>query len=231
MGKQILILFLALLSLPIFAQKIQQQFYKDSLSDQNITALNVVFGKNKTFDKTYQKQIFTALTFFPELKNVRIKFCLKETNTPLSSRPTFWSLFRDAKKRTYIITISTKTNAFLEPILLEKLSYNAQIGVLGHELSHVSDYSQKGFSQMIHLIWIEIFSKEQVDKFESGTDKICINHGLGYQLLYWSISVRENLKMENWRGADNIESKPKTERYLNPSKIREIIKTNPLYNK
>ena len=62
---------------------------------------------------------------------------------------------------------------------------------------------------MCNLLGIEFFSKCQVDKFESRTDLICINHGLGYQLLDWSKSIRENLKVVNWRGAENIDSKSK----------------------
>lgn len=54
----------------------------------------------------------------------------------------------------------------------------------------------KGFSKMSNLLFIEIFSKKQVDKFENRTDHICINHGLGFQLLDWSKSVRQNLKID-----------------------------------
>ena len=212
------------------AQQIKQQFYSDSLSNQMVSELHSEFGKNKSFDSIYQKQILTTLSYFPELKNLKIKFRLKETNTPLSSRPSFWSLFKASKNRTYLVTISTKTNKKLEPILFNKLSYNAQIGVLGHELSHISDYYEKGFFKMCNLLIIEIFSKNQVDRFESRTDKICINHGLGYQLLDWSTTVRTTLKLTNWRGADNIQSKSKKERYLNPESIIEKINTNSLYN-
>ncbi|TEB40289.1 hypothetical protein D0809_31370, partial [Flavobacterium circumlabens] len=91
----------------------------------------------------------------------------------------------------------------LKPILLENLSFNAQIGVLGHELSHVSDYSTKGFGKMMNLLRIELLSKDKVDAFESQTDLYCIEHGLGYQLLDWSKSVRENIKLDFWRGANN----------------------------
>lgn len=83
---------------------------------------------------------------------------------------------------------------------------------------------------MSNLLLIEIFSKKQVDEFESRTDLICIHHGLGYQLLDWSTSVRENLKIENWRGANNIEFKAKKERYLNPDSIIHEIKILSIYN-
>lgn len=227
--KKIKYYFLFLFISTVNAQHIQKEFYKDSLSREALSSLHLALGKNKSFDSVYKKQILLTLSYFPELKDVKVKFRLKETNTPLSSRPTFWSLFRAPKKRTYSITISTKTNKKLAPILFEKLSYNAQIGVLGHELSHISDYTKKDFFQMCTLLGIELFSKIQVDRFESRTDQICINHGLGFQLLDWSKSVRENLKIDNWRGADNIDSKSKRERYLNPQTIIQILKNNQLY--
>ena len=227
--KKILLFILFLFISIANAQNIQTKLYKDSISNVDVTSLNKSFGQNKSFDSIYKNQILTALSYFPELKYTKIKFRLKNTNTPLSSRPTFWSLFKASKKRSYIVTISTKTNKHLESILFKNLNYNSQIGVLGHELSHISDYLKKDFFKMCNLLGIEFFSKCQVDKFESRTDLICINHGLGYQLLDWSMSIRENLKIVNWRGADNIDSKSKKERYLNPQTILDQIKSNTLY--
>lgn len=186
--------------------------------------------QTKLYFLIYETQILIALSYFPELKNTTIEFRLKKAKTPLSSRPNLIGIFQSAKKRKYIITISKATNSILEPILFKNLNFNAQIGVLGHELSHVSDYMTKNFSEMSNLLFIQIFSKKQVDKFESRTDRICIDHDLGYQLLDWSKSVREKLKIDYWRGANNIQFKPKKERYLNPETILETIKTSTIYN-
>jgi len=57
----------------------------------------------------------------------------------------------------------------------------------------------------------------------------CINHGLGYQLLDWSINVRENLKRVNWLGAVNLTTDEKSERYMNPSTIKNILSKHALY--
>lgn len=213
------------------AQEIVKSFSASTLGSQELDSLKENYGINKIIPAVYETQILIALSYFPELKNTNIEFRLKKTNTPLSSKPTLPGLLQLAKKRKYIITISEETNPALEPILFKKLNFNAQVGVLGHELSHVSDYLTKGFSKMMNLLLIEIFSKKQVDKFESRTDHICINHGLGFQLLDWSKSVRENLKIDYWRGADNLKHKTKDERYLNPETIIQIMKQNQLYHK
>lgn len=227
--KSIYFLF-AFISISSNAQEIVKTFFSNTYSGEKLQQLKAEFAANKIIPNVYESQILIALSYFPELKNTTIEFRLKKTNTPLSSRPKFFGLFQSAKSRKYIITISEATNSRLEPILFKNLNFNAQVGVLGHELSHVSDYMSKGFSKMTNLLWIEIFSKKQVDKFETRTDHICINHGLGYQLLDWSSSVRRNLKIEYWRGADNLKYMTKKERYLNPETIEQVLKDNQLYN-
>ncbi len=227
------ILFVSVLitfSINARGQKVVKTFDEYTVSSERLVELRNEFGTNKIIPAIYETQVLIALSYFPELKNKIIQFRLKKTNTPLSAKPKLFGLLQSAKSRKYIITISEATNSRLEPILFKNLNFNAQIGVLGHELSHISDYLTKGFSEMSNLLFIQIFSKKQVDKFETRTDNICINHGLGYQLLDWSKSVREKLKIDYWRGADNIQFKPKKERYLNPDTILETIKTSPIYN-
>lgn len=211
------------------AQEIVKSFHQNSFTNNEITTLKSKFGNHKTLIASYEKQMLIALSYFPELKDTKIKFRLKNRETPLATRPTLFSMFRSAKKRTYIITISRKSTNYLDAIVFENLNYNAQIGVLGHELCHVSDYLNKGFGKMSNVVFIEILSKKAVDKFEFNTDLNCINHGLGYQLLDWSINVRENLKRVNWLGAVNLTTDEKSERYMNPSTIKNILSKHPLY--
>ena len=157
----------------------------------------------------------------PDLRPLRV-------NRLLQIRPSFGGMLRSAKKRTYIITISKKSITYLDTILLQHLNYNAQIGVLGHELSHASDFFNKGFGKMCHVV-VGHVSKKYVDHFEFNTDRICINHGLGYQLLAWSLNVRENLKSDSGLGAATLPADATNERYMNPSTIKNIIATHPLY--
>ena len=71
-------------------------------------------------------------------------------------------------------------------------------------------------------------SKKKMDTFEFNTDKRCIDHGLGFQLLSWSKEVREKLKLTRWGGAKNPEGK--NERYMNPETIINVMKTLEQYN-
>jgi hypothetical protein len=213
----------------INAQKIVNSFNKDSITQEIISDLKSKLETNKTIIKDFEVQTLIALSYFPELKDIKIKFRLKNKTTPLATRPTFFSLFRSAKKRTYVITVSKQSNVLLDTITLKNLNFNAQIGVIGHELCHISDYLTRGFGKMNRIGLDIIFSKKRIDILEFNTDMSCINHGLGFQLLDWSINVRENLKRPNWLGAVNINADEKSERYMNPSTIIEILRTHSLY--
>lgn len=211
------------------AQEIVKTFHEDGITAENRLYLKSEFGNFKSIPEEFEDQVLIALSYFPELKNINIKFRIKNRITPLTTRPNLMGIFKNAKKRTYIITISTKSTSYLDAIIFKNLNYNAQIGVLGHELSHVSSYLNNGFGKMWNIVWIEIFSKKKVNQFEYNTDLNCINHGLGYQLLDWSINVRENLDRVNWLGAVNLTADTKSERYMNPSTIVEILNSHPLY--
>ncbi|MBK8845054.1 MAG: hypothetical protein IPO27_00285 [Bacteroidetes bacterium] len=137
-------------------------------------------------------------------------------------------MFNCAKKRTYIVTISKKSTSFLDTITLKHLTYKAQIGVQGHELSHVSDFSNKNFGGMCRIFFGHL-SKKYNDHFEFNTDQLCIDHGLGYQLLAWSTNVRKNLNITSWGVPNHKSLMNKRERYMHPSTIMHIISTHSHY--
>ena len=225
------IFYTLLLSSESNAQEIIKAFNENNFSEQEIAMLKSTYGQNKTLIKDYEKQILITLSYFPELKDVNIIFRERNRKTPLATRPTFLSMFRQAKKRTYIITISNKSTNYLNTIIFKNLTFNAQIGVLSHELAHISDYLNKGFGKILVIAKNELFCPKAVDALEYSTDLASINHGLGYQLLAWSTNVRINLKRANWLGAVNLTEDEKSERYMNPSTITEVISKHPLYQK
>ena len=115
------------------------------------------------------------------------------------------------------------------PILLKNMDFNSQVGVIGHELSHISDFISKNSFGLMR-VGVGNLSQKFLDRFEYRTDSICIAHGLGYQLLSWSIFVRKALHYQNWDGADNIDKGPMVrERYMNPLTIKRRISNLPMY--
>ena len=97
---------------------------------------------------TYDLEIFTALSYYPELANTRITIKNAKIKTTLNARPTILSTFiRKRTKRKYVIRINNKK---LDSIIqFEDISFNAKIGVLGHEFAHIYDYNKRSFFGII----------------------------------------------------------------------------------
>jgi hypothetical protein len=229
-GKLALVAAISILSsLTSFARQPVKTFIPDSYTAAGYDQLQQTFGQKKVIPAQFREQILIALSYFPELKDIAIDFRIKHNRTPLTTIPVTTSVFKNSRKRKYIITISDSSIDMLSPILLKRFSFNAEIGVLGHELSHVTDFSHHSTWGLIDY-GINHISSKWLDHFEYRTDSICIAHGLGYQLLEWSTSVRKAMHVENYDGADNVGEPMTRERYMNPSTIRKQIANNPIYN-
>ena len=183
------------------------------------------YAKNKVIPHQYEKPILTALSHFPELKNVHVLFRIKKQYTPLTTQPDLASIFKIKNYRTYIITISNQTIDTLKRLLFQNLTFEEQVGVIGHELSHVVDFNSKNFPQTIG-IGIGHISKKFLDRMEFNTDRICIQHGLGQYLLAYSSHVRQTMHVHNWRGGDYVNKgngNGQYERYMNPDTIEKYM--------
>ncbi len=159
---------------------------------QNANANDLLqFAEHKELPRGYETETLEALSHFPELKNVKIKFRVAKSFSTLKTRPTFFSMFMPRGHRSYVITISNKTTAKLMPLLFENLGEEARKGVIGHELSHVVDFSTKNAWQCFKVA-VGHLSPRYLDHFEYNTDMICIQHGLGKDLEAWSMYIRKN---------------------------------------
>ena len=222
------LIFIASVSFSI-GQQPQKIFTPDSFTSDHITELKKEVGQYKHYPQQYEKQILIALSYYPELKNTPIYFRIRAKHTPLTTRSSWSGLLKPQAKRDYVITISDTTEEMLMRLLFRHLPFNAQVGVIGHELGHVVDFSTMSTLEITKHAARNISSK-YIDHFEFRTDSICIAHGLGYQLLSWSSYVRQTMRKDNWDGADNIHKPMMRERYMNPSTIKDRISQSPLYH-
>lgn len=187
-----------------------QQTYNPSAYAHASDSLRALYGKNKQLIQKYELQILLALAHYPELRHTSIRFYEDEALIPLASRPEPASMFRKKKHWQYNVIVSTQSMEWLEPILLKNLPFDAQVGIIGHELAHTSYYLDKNIWEMI-LIGLNYPFPGFRASFEKNTDRRAIAHGLGWQLLDFARFARKVMSYE--------ETSFGSQYYLSPEEI------------
>lgn len=177
------------------------------------------YGTNKQLPSGFELPTLVALSHYPQLEQCSIDFILTDSKGSLYSQPDFWSVLLPWKERKYRVLIDTvKIQDLSRPTLLKNLPYNAQIGVIGHELAHTVSYLDKS---SFALSWIALryqTSEPYLQAFENDTDRRTIDYGLGYQLLAWS-QFQHHIKVQEGRG----------DHYLSPERIETILTEHEMY--
>lgn len=198
-----------------FSQLSSPSFVCNELEKNTFSIESTETQFQKTVPKPFQSTFYTALSFFPELDSVSIRFKEARIKTTLNARPTSASLlFRKRKNRKYIIRVNSKQKDSL--ILLEDVPECAQIGLFGHELSHFVDYQNRSFGGVLKRMF-SYTSKKGKERYEKEIDAMTIDRGLGDPLYCWSDYV---LNHSNGNVA-YLEYKRIV--YLEPEEILEII--------
>jgi hypothetical protein len=205
-----------------------KSFNTNTFNDNYFSELRKVYGYKKEYPAELEKQVLIALSYYPELMSTPIKFQHRPNHSPGFARVTWGGLFESPRKRHFLIVISDHTEELLMPLIFKNVSFDAQIGLIGHELAHVSSFLKMTSLGIIKHVFSSL-SPKYLDKFEGNTDAICIDHGLGYQLLAWSTHVRKEMKAVNWDGPDHVHRSKKRNRYMNPDAILKKISMIPLY--
>jgi hypothetical protein len=172
---------------------------------------------------SFRLPIEIARFFFPELDSTRIK--IKEIKIKGSfnatTRPAFFSLFFNGKSnRKYIIRVNS--TAINNKIRIDRMPFNALIGLFGHEISHILDYSVMSNCQIVWL-GFSYLSRGYKEKYEKNIDQITIIKGLG-----WQLYDLEKYVLDNVHYSEEYKKYMK-DIYLEPSEIEHLIKTDPYY--
>lgn len=146
----------------------------------NIDSLREEYGANKTFLPRLELQALIALSHYPKLKETHITFRQHKLKTTMAARPRVWSAIRKKGKRKYVISLDD----FDAAVPFDSASFNAQIGIIGHELAHIA-YYEKQKAWILMGLPFKYMNKKYRTTFEHDTDKRAIKHGLGWQLFAW----------------------------------------------
>lgn len=186
-------------------------------SDYNKTSdsLQSEYGKNKSIPEQLETACLLALSKFPELKSVRIEFRFRKIKTTMAARPKAGMLFHKKTKRRYLVSINNDTTK-ISGALFNKISYNALVGLFGHELAHINDYNQLRFFGIIRY-GIRYLFPNQKKKIEARTDSLAIARGFGWQIYEFSDFVMNKADIpEKYR-------QYKKRFYLKPEGILKIM--------
>lgn len=166
--------------------------FSDTLAHRsyNLDSLKAVIGKNKGLPEGFEIAAAIAYSAYPELKEVNIDMILTQEGAPMESTVSIGSLFGPRENRRYHVLLNDAQNSFFAPILLRSLPFDAQVGILAHELGHIVYYHQLNILQFgkwgLKYLQDDTFRAAH----ERTTDLMPVYHGLGSQIYQYAYFVR-----------------------------------------
>ncbi|MGY0392703.1 hypothetical protein ACW5R3_09140 [Bizionia sp. KMM 8389] len=181
-------------------------------------SVNQAYSQIK-FPKSIEKEVQTALSFYPNLQDVSIEVSFKKNikKSTMQAQPKFSSLFRLRKNRSYVIFISEKFKISDQSFLTKDIPSDILIGWIGHELGHIMDYQNRS---NLNLIWFGIrylLSDNHIIEAERAADTYAVSQGMEAYIL-----KTKNFILNN--SAITPSYKLRIEKYyLSPEEIMEIV--------
>ena len=198
------ILLLAAITVGVMVQKVDPAQVKpdfepfnfpDTLANKNydLDSLKNLIGSNKGLAEGFELASALAYSAYPELKDVKVEMVMTLKGAPMESNFNIWSLLWPGRKnRQYRILLNGAKGTFFDPILLRSLPFDAQVGILAHELGHVVYYHKLSLFKIGK--WGLKYLKD--DQFrathERTTDLMAVYHGLGSQIYQYAYFVRKD---------------------------------------
>jgi len=182
------------------------------LNEAQKDSLMALYGTNKIFIEEYLNATLIALSYFPELRYTHIEFRYSRERTTMAARPVPHTIF--GRKR-YRIFINNRDD--FEGIILRDVPFNAQVGIIAHELEHIVDYQSRNAFGIIGIAFRWLDPVRRI-LFEKEIDRALIIRGLGWQLYDWA--TYSMFKSERATEAYRLF---KRENYKNPEEIRHLI--------
>jgi len=168
--------------------------FADTLAnrDYDLDSLIAILGEAKGLPKGFEIAAAIAYSAYPQLKDARIDMILTDYGPPMMADIDIWSLFGTRKNRLYQIKLNDAGSTFFDPILLRSLPFDAQVGILAHELGHVAYYHQLNLFQIGKWGFNYLQSDEFHATHERTTDLMPVYHGLASQIYQYAYFVRND---------------------------------------
>ncbi len=199
----LIIFFISILAVSVILQPVDPEqkasnvkpyVFQDTLANQeyNLDSLKAIIGENKGLPEGFEIAAAIAYSAYPQLKDVKIDMILTQDGAPMESTIDIWSLFGPRKKRHYLILLNDAQDSYFNPILLRSLPFDAQVGILAHELGHVVYYHELNVLAFGKWGLSYLRDDEFRAKHERTTDLMPVYHGLGSQIYQYAYFVRND---------------------------------------
>jgi len=199
--------------------------YLEQEQRANYDSLLLQFGNNKQLPSGFELQALLALKHYPELRDTKINFIVSDVSIPLSSRPYWGSMLRSAKNRTYQVIIDSELEGVREALLLKNQPFNAQVGIIGHELAHTVYYLNRSFFGIVGNALCQLTDCRI--QFERATDRRLIDYGLGWQRFDHATFVRGRISQDR---ASAFTAEGGGGAYMSPAEIMRIMEGHEVYS-
>lgn len=190
---------------PNFCQDMEQ---KDSLKFNNKIVPDLIW-----------REVYVALSHYPELKNTPIEFKFKSKikKSFMQAQPKLSGFFKRKNNRSYVIQISEKIKIEDQEFDVSNVPSEVLIGWLGHELGHVMDYRDRSAIEMLWFGIRYITSSNHIKEAERAADTYAVNHGMGKYI----IATKDFILNHAHLSASYKQRIQKL--YLSPEQIMELI--------
>ena len=199
--------------------------FADTLAgrDYDLDSLKAIIGIDKGLPVGFEEAAAIAFSAYPLLKEVAIDMVLTDYGPPMRADIDIWSLLGSRKHRKYVITLNDVPNSFFEPILLRSLPFDAQVGILAHELGHVVYYHQLNALQLAKWGLSYLRDDDFRGTHERTTDLMPVYHGLGSQIYQYAHYVRRH---PNCQELYQIEQGFMDRYYMTDWELKKVIDNN-----
>ena len=190
-----------------------------SCSSNKPLAEKVVYNDNKVIPVKILEEAKVALSFFPELEDVRIEFKYKKNidDSFMQAQPDFSDVFRRKSKRSYNIFISDRFLIKGDKVSLEDVPSDVLIGWFAHELGHVMDYRNRSAMGMVIFGLNYITSDKYLVEAERMADVYAVNNGTSKYIL-----ATKNFILNHAGFTDEYKRKI-AKLYLSPDEILALV--------
>ncbi|WP_155837778.1 hypothetical protein ACSTS3_13955 [Aquimarina muelleri] len=136
--------------------------------------------KNKIIPEEILEEARTALSHYPELKEVSIEFKFKSSLSKsfMKAQPKIPTLFASKSKRGYVILMSRVFKVENIQLHIKDIPKEVLIGWLGHELGHIMDYQNRSSANLVLFGIKYFFSQGYIRKAERIADTYAVTHNM-----------------------------------------------------